>query len=410
MKTLPIVLTLVAFLLTGAFDVLSQETIVRGKVIDSKTQQPLVNAKIGLKGRPYNTASDIEGNFKFLLPEKTETDTFFISYIGYKTFVDRLSNLRRANKTYLLEESSTLLDEVTILEKKLYRFEIKKLEAAMKLVKGNLYACQTEVTNKEYNQFLSYLLRSNQMALYKKYKPDISQHEGSLLIFFKGYHLQQLESKENKYHKSYNDYPIVNISHEAAIAYCEWFTDLYNSTKGKKKFKKVNFRLPKLKEWQIAALGYKKFQSWELDENEVDVGIPKNLGEEVAVKKRMIPVKGSDILYPWYGVYEYRNKAQNNRNCWLGNFKIPSGAPLCQALPAAGDGYAITGKTGSYFPNGMGFFDVVGNVAEMIDEKGKAYGGSWNHFPNESTIRSVDDYKGQSGAVGFRVFMEVIEK
>jgi hypothetical protein len=58
----------------------------------------------------------------------------------------------------------------------------------------------------------------------------------------------------------------------------------------------------------------------------------------------------------------------------------------------------------------MGFFDVVGNVAEMIDEKGKAYGGSWNHFPNESTIRSVDDYKGQSGAVGFRVFMEVIEK
>lgn len=389
---------------------LSQEIIVHGKILDSKTKQPLVSANIGLKGRPYSTASDAEGNFNFLLPDKSENDTLFISYIGYKAFVEKVSNLRRANKTYLLEESSTLLDEVTILEKKLYRFEIKKLEAAMKLVKGNLYACQTEVTNKEYNQFLSYLLRSNQTSLYKKYKPDSSPYEGSLLTFFKGYHRLHLETTETKYDKDYDDYPIVNISYEAAVAYCEWFTDLYNSTKGKKKFKKVNFRLPKLKEWQIAALGYKKFQSWELDENEVEVGIPRNPGEEVAVKKRIIPVKGSDILYPWYGVYEYRNKAQNNKNCWLGNFKIPSGVPLCPALPAGGDGFTITGKTGTYFPNGMGLFDVVGNVTEMIDEKGKACGGSWDHFPEESTIRSINNYSGPSGAVGFRVFMEVVEK
>jgi formylglycine-generating enzyme required for sulfatase activity len=384
--------------------------VISGKILDSKTKQPLVSANIGLKGRPYSTASDAEGNFKFLLPETSADDTLFISYIGYKAFVDRLSNLTKANKVYLLEESATLLDEVTILEKKLYRFEIKKLEAAMKLVKGNLYACQTEVTNKEYNQFLGYLLRSGQITLFKKHKPDITQYEGSLLAFFKGYHLQQLESKENKYDKNYDDYPIVNISYDAAMAYCEWFADLYNNTKGKRKFKKVVFRLPKLKEWQIAALGYKKFQSWELDENEIETGIPRNPNEEVAIRKRLVPVKGNDILYPWYGVYNYRNKPQNNKNCWLGNFKIPPGLPLCPALPASGDGYPITGRTSSYFPNGMGLFDVVGNVAEMIDEKGKACGGSWDHFPEESTIRSINNYSGPNGAVGFRIFMEVVEE
>lgn len=398
------------FLLTIASAGLSQEIIISGKVLDSKTKLPLVSANIGLKSHPYSTASDAEGNFRFLLPDKLADDTLFISYIGYKAFADRLSTISMANKVYLLEESATLLDEVTILEKKLYRFEIKKLEAAMKVVKGNLYACQTEVTIKEYNQFLGYLLRSNQMSLYKKYKPDISHYEGSMLTFFKGYHLSHLESKETKFDKDYDDYPIVNISYEAAVAYSEWFTDLYNSTKGKKKFKQVNFRLPKLKEWQIAALGYKKFQSWELDDNEVETGIPKNPNDEVAVRKRLIPVKGNDILYPWYGVYNYRNKAQNIRNCWLGNFKVPPDSPLCPALPASGDGFPITGKTASYFPNGMGLYDVVGNVAEMIDEKGKACGGSWDHFPKESTIRSTNNYSGPSRVVGFRVFMEVVEE
>jgi hypothetical protein len=58
----------------------------------------------------------------------------------------------------------------------------------------------------------------------------------------------------------------------------------------------------------------------------------------------------------------------------------------------------------------MGLWDVVGNVAEMTNEKGKACGGSWNHTPEESTIRSINEYKGPDAAVGFRPFMEVIEQ
>jgi hypothetical protein len=47
-------------------------------------------------------------------------------------------------------------------------------------------------------------------------------------------------------------------------------------------------------------------------------------------------------------------------------------------------------------------------VAEMVAEKGKACGGSWNHAPENATISSINEYSNSSGAVGFRVFMEVI--
>ena len=47
-----------------------------------------------------------------------------------------------------------------------------------------------------------------------------------------------------------------------------------------------------------------------------------------------------------------------------------------------------------------------GNVAEMIDEKGKACGGSWNDPPSESTIHSIKNYRHSDASIGFRVFMD----
>ena len=64
----------------------------------------------------------------------------------------------------------------------------------------------------------------------------------------------------------------------------------------------------------------------------------------------------------------------------------------------------------TYFSNDMGFYDVIGNVAEMIDEPGKAMGGSWDHPARESTVQSVSYYEERDPRVGFRIFMEVIEE
>lgn len=406
MKLLSTLTLVLWFTLNGLY---GQEIItVTGLVLDAKTNLPLVNASVGLQNHAYGTYTDKEGKFGLQFPDNAYNDTLIISYVGYHVIKSRLPGSKLMDGIYLLKESAIVLNEITILAQSPNKLEIKKIESSLRLVKGNLYASATELTNKEYNKFLSYLLQSGQKTLYEKYKPHISKLNGQLLTFFKGYHIQYVESKENKYIRSYDDYPVVNITHEAAVAYCDWLTEQYNSS-GKKKYKEATFRLPKLNEWQIVALGSPTFQSWQWDENEVEVSIPDNPNDMIGKMKKKIPVKGSDIRYPWFGAYNYRNKAQNNKNCWLGNFKIPKDAIVCVAYRTDGDGFSITGKVGSYFPNDMGFYDVVGNVAEMVNEKGKACGGSWNHAPEESTITSVMNYMGVDETVGFRVFMEVMK-
>jgi formylglycine-generating enzyme required for sulfatase activity len=387
--------------------VFAQNVTIRGKVVTAETGLPLVSATIILKAHPFGTTSGTNGEFTLALPEKIN-DTLFISYVGFKTFATHLNNIDTSGGVYSLKESAIVLDEIVILSKKSLQFEPKRIDGSMKVIRGTLYAGKTEVTNLEYNVFLSHLLNNNQTSLFNEYKPDISRFNGSELLFFKAYHSQQTDA--NRAIETFDDYPILNISHEAAVAYCKWLTESYNSAKGKKKYKKVIFRLPELKEWQIAALGYPGFQSWVVEENNVEVFVPDNPVDEVGKTKKVIPVKGNEILYPWYGAYNYRNKPQNKRSCWMGNFKVPEQSLSCVKLRAGGDGYVFSGNVATYFPNGMGLYDVVGNVSEMLKDEGKACGGSWNHSPEESTIMSVNSYSATSGAVGFRLFMEVVEK
>jgi len=285
--------------------------------------------------------------------------------------------------------------------------KMKDLEESFKLIKGNLYAQKTEATNEEYNLFLSYLRQTNQETLYTKYAFDLSSYQEPALALMTLYHAPREATRKNKY---YSQYPAVNLSYESVVAYCEWLTEQYNNNPDKK-FKKVKFRLPAIREWQIAALGYKKFQSWDIDENTVEVGVPVNTLDELSKQSRTIPFKGSDILYPWFRAYNYRNKYLNRFECALGNFKCPEKTTACMTRNKmiTPDGFVMAGPVAQYFPNEMGFFDVVGNVAEMTAEKGKACGGSWNHAPEESTIVSINSYSTPDAAIGFRIFMEVIE-
>jgi hypothetical protein len=51
---------------------------------------------------------------------------------------------------------------------------------------------------------------------------------------------------------------------------------------------------------------------------------------------------------------------------------------------------------------------MSGNVAEMLNEKGIAKGGSYNSPGYDVRIESKMNYNDASPEVGFRVFMEVI--
>jgi hypothetical protein len=382
--------------------------VVTGKVFDSKTHEPLSYATIGVKGHVDETFTNSFGDFSFHIPTSYLHDTLTVRYVGYHSFGKKISEMQSIEMVYL-DEAFTLLKEVVVTHRK---FSVREIDKSVRIIRGNLYAMETEVTNGEFNAFLDHLEDYNQMELRAKCDYVLDGYSASEREFFLRYagDLKSLPGNEGSKAIDHSNYPAVNVSHEAAVKYCEWLTDQYNAGK-RKRFKQVKFRLPTLDEWQIAALGYPRFQSWKLMENKVEVIIPKedSVIEISRGTKKIVPVD-QDILYPWYVAYNYRKKPSNSYHCYLGNFRVESVYKPCPSNAAAFDGFIYMAFCAAYFPNNMGLYDVVGNVAEMINEKGKACGGSWNDWPSESTIHSVKTYSHPDASIGFRVFMEVIEQ
>ncbi|MBK8557141.1 MAG: sigma-70 family RNA polymerase sigma factor [Lewinellaceae bacterium] len=109
--------------------------------------------------------------------------------------------------------------------------------------------------------------------------------------------------------------------------------------------------------------------------------------------------------YSWGGGF-----VRNSKGCYLGNFKVDQlekGKPLATCLSSDGGAFPVGVNT--YFPNSFGLYNVHGNVAEMINEKGFAMGGSWRDAPLDCTLNAKQSFQAPAPHIGFRVFMEVIE-
>lgn len=157
-----------------------------------------------------------------------------------------------------------------------------------------------------------------------------------------------------RYHKM-NDYPVVNISKDAAKLYCKWLSNIWNNQQEEYI---INFRLPTKQEWEYAA------SSGKFDNNNP---------------------------YPWSGIY-----TRDYRGCYLAQHK------------AFGLSYGPA-KTGSFTANDFGLYDMSGNVSEMIEESNIAKGGSWNSTEEELKIK-VDGNIEKSPFVGFRPVMTFVKR
>ncbi len=382
------------------------QLVIVGDVRTEKSGEPLAHAMVAVKGQVFQTLTDENGTFRLLVPSVHARDTIRITYLGYRPFEKPIPQLA-STEHVLMTEVATMLEEVTVTYRPL---DLRSVDRAARPVRAKLFALDAEVTNNEYLQFLVWLDDHNQHELRLKYEFDLSKYNTAMRAFYKRYHSPGIEKrKKNKPDTigGFGDYPAVNVTYEGAVAYCQWLTERYNENPKKKKFKSVKFRLPTRQEWQTAALGNPNFQSWNVLENTIEVVVaddPNSL-EMLKGTKKTVHVDDT-FLYPWYSAWYYRNKPQNSRNCFLGNFFVEDAIPCPSGAPAF-DGFVMTAPGRSYFPNNMGFYDVVGNVAEMIVEKGKAAGGSWKDSPSESTIFSLKHYDGADESVGFRLFLEV---
>jgi len=102
-----------------------------------------------------------------------------------------------------------------------------------------------------------------------------------------------------------DDYPVVHVTYEDALAYCEW----------------ANRRLPTEAEWEAAAQG-----------------------------------KNSDAIFTWGNDAEQLSKKANT---WQGRFPI---------LNESIDGFKYISPVKSFEPNSIGLYDMSGNVWEITSD------------------------------------------
>lgn len=242
--------------------------------------------------------------------------------------------------------------------------DVRSIQKHIIKINELFYASQFEVTNDEYSIFLNHLKQNKQIEKYQWSQIDSSQWRVNSAYnepFVRHYHA----------HPAYANYPVVNVSFEGASFFCEWQTEQYN-TNAKRQFKKVLFRLPTKEEWITMA----------------KCGNPS-------------------AIYPWEGI----------------ELKTKKGIYRCNFMRAADDTVGVAGNNNdhaditapskSYWPNQCGIYNLSGNVAEMIAEKGKTMGGSWLDEAEAMKIESQGKfatYKTPMPTIGFRYVMEIIEK
>jgi hypothetical protein len=280
------------------------------------------------------------------------------------------------------EEIAAIIEKPRVINKKIEsHFKIKQIdklttlikpglyandENGIKLIEPSLYAFEVETTNELYDQFLMDLLKEKEFDLL-----EICRNEKVDWIKLLPEKFKYL-SEDIIYRNAdprYPGAPVVNVSYEAAVIYCEWLTMVYNGYDKKKRFQKVVFRLPTEKEWEHAAYADK------------------------------------NAPYPWGGYY-----VRNPKGCILGNFYSSDEEPCtdCNYTSVDIDGAFFPAKADAYFPNDFGLYNMSGNVSEMIGGGQITKGGSWSDYAEDCKIDSKKTYDGPSPSVGFRVFMEVI--
>ncbi|MBN2667639.1 MAG: carboxypeptidase-like regulatory domain-containing protein [Bacteroidales bacterium] len=100
----------------------SQETKVKGLVLDATTNEPVPFANIAFKGTNVGTISSMEGQFSISTRQKV--DTLIVSFIGYKTQKLKVKSGVYQSFTIALESENISLDEVVVVPGENPAFEI----------------------------------------------------------------------------------------------------------------------------------------------------------------------------------------------------------------------------------------------------------------------------------------------
>lgn len=233
------------------------------------------------------------------------------------------------------------------------------------------YVYNREVTNINYKEFLSDLKSKGDIESLKI--AAIDSLGWNKLNFSNQAYVHYYHS-----HPAYNDYPVVNISHEAAQLYCHWLGEKYDQLSGTTgKFK---FRLMEKAEYIRAARG----------------------DSEASYAWNSYSLRNSDgqiqCNFTQFGSEEI------HRNEETGKLEI-----VIAPRGFLDNGFTdILAPSVSYWPNEFKVYNLNGNAAEMIAEKGIAMGGSWRNTGYDVRVESQSSYTQGNPMTGFRVVITAL--
>lgn len=94
-----------------------QTITISGKATDRATGEPLPFASIGVKGKPVNSITNLQGEFDFHIPAEYRNEILVISMLGYTNFEAPVWSLVSDEpQLILMEKVSKILDEVMVAD------------------------------------------------------------------------------------------------------------------------------------------------------------------------------------------------------------------------------------------------------------------------------------------------------
>ena len=243
-------------------------------------------------------------------------------------------------------------------------------------LRDNLQIDVTEISNVHYREYLYWLSKEYPMdsSIYLNAFPNT-------LVWREMYFNYQPFVNYYLSHPTYAHMPVVGVTNQQAEAYCKWRSFVVNQMiyRNKEKLKIENqdtlyhfpvkylYRLPTKEEWEYAALAGDSL-------TEQTFGFESILdGEESFIfSKENATIKSYDAV----------NRVFNN------------------IIPIQ----VFEGKKNRY-----GLYNMIGNVAELVQEEGIAKGGSFYHNLDSSRIIIDIPYSTPKAWLGFRCVCEVME-
>ena len=334
---------------------------ISGTLLDSSDKSPVSFATVSISGTTTGATSDQTGHFDLTVPAEHSSGILTLSCLGYETRQISMADVRPSGNVFILRRRAFRFREVTVYPG--YKLEItaKMIESMMAKISDTLYICKYETPRYLYRAFLEDICKLNDPACEEAgYHPDLTNYHG-----INGYQAQVTSLNGKGF---LENIPVSDITYEGAKQFSLWLTKKYSQFKNRK-FKNAVFRLPTSAEWTFAAQGGGKTKT----------------------------------RFPWTGdsAYYYRP------NDTIRTYFVLYNDSTDKAHSGAGSLFRVL----SGYKNRFGLFNICGNVAEMVQERGVYKGGcamdkieNIGIYAPQAPARKEPDY-----FIGFRVAMVSVQ-